>query len=403
MKKLFNSFFVSLSIAFGLLSLDSYAANQKIRVGLVSQSYNAIKFASSSKGGIFVEQADNFVKVADISPRQFCSAKNKNGTLEILVDGKKVVTIKGKVIIKSIDINTTYEPLIFADTKWYRGQIEIFPSPKNAKSITVVNSLPLEEYLYGVVPSEMPASWPLEALKTQAVAARTYAIKNAGQFSSDGFDILPTTMSQVYEGAEAETPNSNKAVDETKNKIITYDSKVINAYYSSGAGGMTENGLDAWGNDLPYLKSVEDYDFDSPKYTWYKHITNEDIQNFVKKEYKVVLGKITNISVLETTKSGRAKTVKIKGTKSSIDVNPKKMRLALKLNSTLFQVTVAEPGTIIEEKKIIVPELFLFSGKGFGHGSGMSQYGARFLAKSGKTFDDIIKHYYSGVQISDYK
>ncbi|MEK7432182.1 MAG: hypothetical protein AABZ74_03530, partial [Cyanobacteriota bacterium] len=109
------------------------------------------------------------------------------------------------------------------------------------------------------------------------------------------------------------------------------------------------------------------------------------------------------ISVLETTKSGRAKTVKIKGTKSSIDVNPKKMRLALKLNSTLFQVTVAEPGTIIEEKKIIVPELFLFSGKGFGHGSGMSQYGARFLAKSGKTFDDIIKHYYSGVQISDYK
>lgn len=401
MKKLLLT--LSLGLLFNLSVFNNAdAKTQNIKVGIIPQTNEKITFSSSGNGGFFVEQGDSIVKVADIEPRQFCTVNNKNGILEIFVDNKKIANLKSRVIIKSTDLKSKYVPLIFAGSKWYRGQVEVFPSLKNNKLTTVVNTLPLEEYLYGVVPSEMPASWPLEALKTQAVAARTYALKNISQYSKEGFDILPTTMSQVYEGAEAETPVSNQAVEETKGKVATYKSKLIEAYYSSGAGGLTESGLEAWGSDLPYLKSVKDFDFDSPKYNWYKHVTNEDIQGFIKKEYKTNIGKILSMNVTETTESGRAKKVKIKGLNGSVEVNPKKMRLALKLNSTLFQVTVAEPGTI-EENNIPVPELFLFSGRGFGHGSGMSQFGARYLAKTGKTFDEILKHYYQGIEITDFK
>lgn len=376
--------------------------NTNIKVGIIPQTSNLVSISSSGDGGIFVIENGEILKVYDLKPRQLLAVNNKHGIIEVFEDGKKVLSRKGKILLKSTEDDGKYVPLIFAGSHWYRGTIEIFPSLKNAKTLTVVNSLPIEEYLYGVVPSEMPTSWPAEALKTQAVAARTYAMKNIGQYMAEGYDLTATVMSQVYDGAEVENPNSNQAVDQTEGKVATYKSQLINACYSSGGGGITESGLDAWGNESPYLKSVKDFDFDSPKYAWYKSITNEAVQSFVRKEYKVNIGKVTNISVLDNTTSGRAKTVRIKGLSGVVDVDAKKLRISLKLNSTLFQVSVAEPGTV-EENNIPIPELFLISGKGFGHGSGMSQYGSRYLAKSGKSYEEIIKYYYQGVEVSDYQ
>lgn len=401
-----KKFLTTCMISCFLFSTTSNAHAKKttdinIKVGIIPQTSNIIPISSSGQGGIFAIENGEILKVYDIQPRQVLSVNNKNGIIEVFDDNKKVISRKGKLLIKSIDNDYKYEPLIFAGNHWYRGTIEIFPSLKNPKTTTVVNTLPIEEYLYGVVPSEMPTSWPLEALKTQAVAARTYAMKNIGQYLSEGYDLTATVMSQVYDGAEVENPTSNQAVDETIGKVATYNSKLINAYYSSGGGGITESGLDAWGNDLPYLKSVKDFDFDSPKYSWYKSITNEALQFFIKKEYKVSVGKVTSVTILDTTSSGRAKTVRIKGLNGVVDVDAKKLRIALKLNSTLFQISVAELGTI-EENNVPIPELFLISGKGFGHGSGMSQYGSRYLAKSGKSYQEIIKYYYQGVEVSDY-
>lgn len=389
-----------LSVPFSAHAKKSNTTN--IKVGIIPQTSNLVQISSSGDGGIFVIENGEILKVYDLKPRQILSVNNKNGIIEVFEDGKKVLSRKGKILIKSTEDDAKYVPLIFAGSHWYRGTIEIFPSLKNPRTLTVVNSLPIEEYLYGVVPSEMPTSWPAEALKTQAVAARTYAMKNIGQYMSEGYDLTATVMSQVYDGAEVENPNSNQAVDETKGKVATYNSQLINACYSSGGGGVTESGLDAWGNETPYLKSVKDFDFDSPKYAWYKSITNEAVQAFVKREYKVNIGKVTSIFVLDNTASGRAKNVRIKGLNGVVDVDAKKLRISLKLNSTLFQVGIAELGTV-EENNIPIPELFLISGKGFGHGSGMSQYGSRYLAKSGKSYEEIIKYYYQGVEVSDYQ
>lgn len=156
-------------------------------------------------------------------------------------------------------------PLIFASSdeknapvrfndKPYRGKIEVFANLRGA--VTVVNVIGLEDYVRGVVPNEL--SYPaLEALKAQAIAARTYAVKNRGQFASEGFDLLPTTRSQVYRGLTSETSLTSRAVDETRGVIATYHGEPINALYTSTCGGRTEDAGNIFNEDVPYLRGRE--------------------------------------------------------------------------------------------------------------------------------------------------
>ena len=138
--------------------------------------------------------------------------------------------------------------------KPYRGKIEVFANTHGA--VTVVNVIGLEDYVKGVVPNEL--SYPaLEALKAQAIAARTYALKNRGQFASEGFDLLPTTRSQVYRGLSSETPLTTRAVDETRGIIATYNGEPINALYTSTCGGRTEDAGNIFNGDIPYLRGRE--------------------------------------------------------------------------------------------------------------------------------------------------
>jgi stage II sporulation protein D len=156
-------------------------------------------------------------------------------------------------------------PLIFASSdeanapvrfndKPYRGKIEVFANTRGA--VTVVNVIGLEDYVKGVVPNEL--SYPaIEALKAQAIAARTYALKNRGQFASEGFDLLPTTRSQVYRGLTSETPLTSRAVEETRGMIATYNGEPINALYTSTCGGRTENSENIFNDAVPYLRGRE--------------------------------------------------------------------------------------------------------------------------------------------------
>ncbi len=157
-----------------------------------------------------------------------------------------------RVVIKPND-----KGFISTKRRWYRGEFII--ENRNGK-LVVINNLPLEDYLLGVVPAEMPSKWCYEALKAQAIAARSYAIANKGKRASHGYDLKDTPEDQAYGGASAETAPTNSAVIETKGEVLTYNQKVIPAYYSASAGGHTTNSGAVWNKDLPFLKSVPSFD-----------------------------------------------------------------------------------------------------------------------------------------------
>lgn len=141
--------------------------------------------------------------------------------------------------------------------KWYRGDIVIY---NIEGTLTIVNSLPLEEYLMGVVPSEMPSKWNIEAHKAQAIAARSYALANLGKRNSHGYDLKDTPADQAYGGATSETPQTTYAVLSTRGEVLTYDNKIIPAYYHAASGGKTVSAGEVWNHDLPYIQSVEGFD-----------------------------------------------------------------------------------------------------------------------------------------------
>ena len=159
--------------------------------------------------------------------------------------------------IARVVIKPPEKGFVSAKRKWYRGELII---ENRGGNLVVVNNVPLEDYMLGVVPSEMPSKGNYEALKAQAIAARSYAIANRGKRASHGYDLKDTPEDQAYGGASAETATTNSAVMETKGIVITYNQKVIPAYYSASAGGHTVNAGAVWSRDLPYLKSVPSFD-----------------------------------------------------------------------------------------------------------------------------------------------
>lgn len=141
--------------------------------------------------------------------------------------------------------------------KWYRGEFFI---QNRGGSLVVINHVDVEDYIRGVVPSEMPSRWCFEAHKAQAIAARSYALANIGKRASSGYDLKDTPEDQAYGGASAEAVSTNKAVKDTEGIVLIYDLKIIPAYYSASAGGQTSSSADVWTKNLPYLKSVPSFD-----------------------------------------------------------------------------------------------------------------------------------------------
>ncbi len=280
--------------------------------------------------------------------------------------------------------------LVFAAGHWYRGALEIVA---RGRGVTVVNVVGLEPYLYGVVPAEMSPQWPLEALKAQAVAARTYAMAKLGQFQSRGFDLRPNTENQVYSGAAVETVASNAAVDRTHGQVLTHGGRVIAAYFHSCSGGFTDSGAAIWGEPRPYLQPVPDYDQASPRYSWQKQISRTGLRDGLSRQ-GVHVGDPIRVDVLERSYSGRVLRVRVTGTSGHRDVSGGAVRTAAGLYSTLYSVAPDAPDSRG------LPGRFLFAGRGHGHGLGMSQWGARTLATSGYSHLQILAHYYPSAQLS---
>lgn len=269
-----------------------------------------------------------------------------------------------------------------------------------------VENLPLEEYVKGVVAAEMPARFHIEALKAQAIAARTYAVSRNIKYKDGHPDhkdapLCSGVHCQAYlslkelediHGKDWITNYWGKiedAVETTKNMVIYYKGEIIEPLYHSSSGGMTEDAVNVFAVDSPYLKSVESpYEEDSPKYRETKTLTVEEfIEKLNKKFPKVKMSRdnfLDKIKLVEKTSSGRIKRIAI----GEDIVDGREIRELFGLNSTNFKITY--------DKSINLIEIETY---GNGHGVGMSQWGANGMAKNGKTFEEILKHYYSGIDI----
>lgn len=178
--------------------------------------------------------------------------KPHRGTIAIKIDGQY-----RKIKTDTIIIKPEENGFVSVKRKWYRGHFKII---NDNNSLTVINDLPLELYLRGVVPSEMPSGWEHEAHKAQAIAARSYAAANMGKRGKFGYDLKDTPEDQAYGGASSETKQTNNAVKETEGIVLVCQGKIVPAYYSASAGGKTKDASQVWLHDLPFIKSVPSFD-----------------------------------------------------------------------------------------------------------------------------------------------
>jgi stage II sporulation protein D len=212
----------------------------------------------------------------------------------------------------------------------YRGSIQVDVAGGRLRAVNLVN---LEQYLYGVVPSEMPHTWHPEALKAQAVVARSYALATR---RSGAFDLYPDTRSQVYLGIEHEKPSTNAAVDATAGKVVLYEGEVAKTFFFSTSGGRTASAEDVWGEAVPYLVSVPDpYDSISPYHDWGPFaFTGAGLAKKLKMK-----GRVVDLQP-ELNSSGRIKTLDVVGTKSTVSIPGSDLRRRMGLRSTWFSVGV---------------------------------------------------------------
>ncbi len=222
----------------------------------------------------------------------------------------------------------------------YRGELRVYFVENQLR---VINHIDLEKYLISVVGSEMPKSWPMAALKAQAVAARTYALQKIRK--SSFFDVAANETSQVYLGIEAETPTTTEAVRRTRSLVMTHKGRIINAVFHSSSGGMTENSGSLWRNQLPYLVSVKDDDQHSPKHHWDLIIHHYDL----KKIFPETNG-VLDIELVSLSKTGRVLKAIIHGPLASISLSGKELRNRLKLKSSLVRFKFI-PIELIKRKK----------------------------------------------------
>ncbi len=334
-------------------------------------------------------------------------------------------------------------PCIQVNNLRYRGQVEIVAI---AAGLTVINTLPVEEYIYGVVPREMPAAWPAEALKAQAIAARTIVLR-ASKHRAEGFDVCASVCCQVYGGLGGEDPRSNAAVAATAGQVLTYDGKLITAVYHSSSGGYTEDNENVWkGDPTPYLRGIPD-EFDSsqpdnPHASWFTRLTRAELQEKLAAAGTGV-GEVYTVAPAGTaTESGRQRGVIVRGSSGTQEIPATTFRTYLGLKSTKFtladrdeheaavvlsydsgeqlavqgaygtkiisprEITVLGAGGVTTNPAAVgvlgvqnIPAGVELAGQGYGHGVGMAQWGARGMADAGYNCEQILQHYYQGVTI----
>jgi SpoIID/LytB domain protein len=324
-----------------------------------------------------------------------------------------------------------------SENRAYRGRMEFFID--RFSKLTVVNVLPVEEYLKGVVPSEMHPSFPLEALKVQAVAARNEIFSKVGtRHTEDGFDLCADVHCQVYSGISKEKESTNQAVAETAGMVMKVDGVIIDANYASVCGGHTENNENVWtGLPKPYLRGIFDgygrpdllgnslkdenvllrwvttkpgvycnttqgeipsaLDYTKKYFRWEVNYTRQELQTLIRQRTGEDFGDLQDLVPLERGQSGRLIRLRVVGSKKIFEISRElAIRQAL-AEKTLWSACVIIQKTGIDRNRL--PAKFKLLGAGWGHGVGLCQTGAAMMALRGHTFEQILQHYYSGTKL----
>jgi len=345
----------------------------------------------------------------------------------------------GEVIYTGFDAETVIYPLggrlSYNDTV-YRGGLSFFlPS---GGGMNVINYVSVEEYLYGVLNSEMGYHNPIEALKAQAVTARSYASVYRERHRNDGFDICAAVHCQLYKGYSDEHSQTNRAVDETAGRTLMYDGKIVSGYYFKNSGGHTQSAEDVWGGKVPYAVGVKDEY--SPVYQWSHTLTFQELRTRLEASGNNI-GQIQSVTITRRNQAGAAAAVQFRGSQGTIELRGDSLRTVfggINIRSTMFSfgegvsagddfVHVMGAGGTVERKRpgdvfvisgsgavsrmtalgqlggdrveSVTAGPLVFTGTGYGHGVGMPQDSAIEMARRGYLYTEILKYFYTGIDI----
>ncbi len=266
----------------------------------------------------------------------------------------------------------------------YRGRVVV---TRSDGGLHVVNELPLERYLEGTLLKEVYPGWDAAVLQAQAVVARSYALHRGEQGREGMWDLTSGTASQVYGGMDAEAEEAARAVADTRGEVLVWEGRPILAAYHSASGGRTASAEEVWGQPVPYLVSVRvDGEEVSPDTYWRIPVSAANLGRALA-GLGWPVGRVREVRVVERSPSGRVKRAEVRGTRSAATVSGRDLRRAAgRLPSTMFEVR-GDDGE------------FLFVGSGYGHGVGMSQWGARAMAQRGADYREILAWFYPGARL----
>lgn len=394
-----------------------------------------ISYLSAQEGWFFSESEINIVDADYLS---YITTIPANTKFRIYTENGAVASDYFAPVTGAIRLDST-TPVSFNNSA-YRGSFEV----KNYNdTLTVINIVNTEEYLASVLGKEMSASWPIEALKAQAVCARNYAVTTAGKHSAYGFDICATIDCQVYGGIASEAESTRRAVEETRGVVVKYDGKVVPLYYFSCDGGYTEDSENVWPNALGYLRGKQDI-YESPDYAtyynWTTTLTKTEIEDILYKK-NINVGELLDIRIDEVSDNKGVTKLTFVGTLGEKSVTKTSTRTTLGLKSQAYTIEKKLPETTpvreetetrlqnvltgegvflvtnpmyvltqngletIQYKTLEIAEQptayesYTFKGHGWGHLVGMSQWGAYSMAKMGYTYQDILNFYYTDIVI----
>nr|MBP3258483.1 stage II sporulation protein D [Bacilli bacterium] len=304
---------------------------------------------------------------------------------------KKLLFISVVIVLMIYVVNILFEEQILDKYKFNFNE-NTYVRVKR-ESLGIIDKVPFEEYIIGVVAGEMPASFDIEALKAQAVAARSYVLTKMKQNFKNDYDVVDTISNQVYlddnklrsnwgNNYDVNINKVKEAVISTRGEYLTYNGEVVNAFFFSTSVGKTENCVDVFGGNLPYLVSVDSsWDEDvSPVFAVEKEYTLDDFYAGLDLPYAEDI----KMEIIDTTSTGRIKKIKI----NDKEYTGSEVASKLSLRSAFFKIEQ-------DGNKVYI------NTKGYGHGVGMSQYGALAMAKRGYNYKEILKHYYTNVEISN--
>lgn len=299
---------------------------------------------------------------------------------------RKVVNglaVNGKVVHALI---ASASSAVRINGKGYRGVVECTPADRG---MVIVNELPLEDYLAGLINCEISSQWPMEAVKAQAVVARTYALYQKKIHKNAPYHLESTVMDQVYEGCDIEDSRAVRGVSETAGQVLTYGGVLIQAFYHSSCGGHTEAVENVWGEPIPYLRGVDcKYCLAAPAVRWEQNLSLRRIEALLKNAGSPLSG-LRQLLPGERNKSGRLTELVLVSSKGRLTISSVNFRKAIGfgvIRSTNFDMK--QPGGEV-----------VFSGVGFGHGVGLCQWGAKQRAIDGFDYREILAYYYPGTKL----